>query len=341
MTDLKRPAFRALMSVATILAVLHLPAAAQPVAAGGGAATRPAASPMPPAFADRMASGEALVNAWFSLLALEPADAGPDNSAQEVAAEQAIIRPYLDPAFQALRSSGRRYNANDYVPVDITTFTVSNVVTTEPGDGVKVVRYAVSTPGATAPDRGWFMSGDARPRLQVFRWSVERGHWVVVSVANFNTPTAAICNAVPVPWTAADISHSVEDAELGRLLVNQWRAITTGRSQEAIANRALAIQLADGQGWPNPAGTPITWSPAESYEVADIVTSRQGNLLAVSFVAVVAGLRMEGQAYGSEGQPRLLTYMRNTEGKWELIALANFVKPATIPAGLDCVTNAP
>jgi hypothetical protein len=50
---------------------------------------------------------------------------------------------------------------------------------------------------------------------------------------------------------------------------------------------------------------------------------------------------MEGRGYGSERQPRLLTYLRNAEGKWELIALANFVTPATIPDGTDCVTKAP
>jgi len=332
---------RTLLSATALLALLHLPVAAQQVTAPGVAHPSSQTLPVPPAFADRAASGEALVNAWFSLLALEPVDAGADNSPREVAAEQAIVRPYLDPAFQIQRASGVRYNVNDYVPVDITTFTVSGALTTEPGEGVKVVRYAVSTPGATIPDRGWFLSGDARSRLNVFRWSAERGHWVVVSIANFSTPTAAICNAVPVPWTAMPASTSAEDAELGRSLVDQWRAATTGRPSETIVSRALAIQLADGQGWPNRAGTPITWSPAQSYEAADIVTSRHGDVLVVSFVAVVSGLRMEGRGYGSERQPRLLTYLRNAEGKWELIALANFVTPATIPDGTDCVTKAP
>ena len=175
----------------------------------------------------------------------------------------------------------------------------------------------------------------------MFRWSTERGHWVVASVANFNTPAAAICNAVPVRGTGMETSNNAEDAELGRLLVNQWRATTMGTSEETIASQALAIQLGDGQGWPNTTGIPIMWSPAGSYEAADIVTSRHGDLLVVSFVAVASGLRVDRQAYGSERQPRLLTYMRNAEGKWELIALANFVTPATVPAGMDCVTKAP
>ena len=341
MPDLKRHAFHALLSIATVLAAVSLPAAAQPVTAAGEVPTRPAASRMPAAFADRSASGEALVAAWFGLLALEPAGAGPDNSPGEVAAERAIIRPYLDPAFQIQRASGERYNVNDYVPADIATFTVSGVLTTEPADGVKVVRYTVSTPGATIPDRAVFLSDDARFRLNVFRWSAERGHWAMVSIANFNTPTAAICNAAPVPWTAMPVSTSAADAELGRSLVDEWRAATMGRPSEAIVSDALMIQLADGQGWPNEAGIPIMWSPAQSYEAADIVTSRHGDLLVVSFVAVVSGLRVDARAYGSERQPRLLTYLRNAEGKWELIALANFVTPATIPTGMNCVAKTP
>ena len=341
MPDLKRHAVNTLLAVATVLAALQLPAAAQPVTPAGAARTQSASPPMPAAFADRAASGEALVNAWFSLLALEPANAGPDNSPAEVAAEQAIIRPYLDPAFQVQRAAGERYTANDYVPVDIAAFTISRVLTTEPAEGVKVVRYAASTPGATIPDRGWLLSDDTRFRLNVFRWSAERGHWVMVSIANFNTPTAAICNAAPVPRTAVPASTSAEDAELGRSLVGHWRAATMGRESEAIASDALMIQLADGQGWPNEAGVPIMWSPAQSYEAADIVTSRHGDLLVVSFVAVVSGLRVDARAYGAERHPRLLTYLRNAEGKWELIALANFVTPATIPAGLNCVTRAP
>lgn len=331
---------RVLLSVAVCLALVHHPAAAQQITTPAGAQPRLPVPGMPAAFADRAASGEALANAWFSLLARGHANADADNSPQAVAAEQARIRPYLDPAFQAQRASGRRYDADDYVHVDITTYTVSDVVTTEPGEGVKVVRYVVSTPGATAPDRGWFLSDEARPRLEVFRWNAERGHWVVVSIANFNTPTAAVCNAVPVPWTAVPVGTSTADAELGRSLVDQWRDTTLGR-REPTSNPDLTIQLADGQGWPNPAGTPIAWSPAQAYEVADVVTTRNGDLLVVSFVAVVSGLQLEGRAYSSERQPRLLTYMLNAQGRWRPIALANFVTPVTVAAGVECATRSP
>ena len=191
------------------------------------------------------------------------------------------------------------------------------------------------------PDRGWLFSDDARPRLQVFRWDPGRGHWAVVSLANFSTPAAAVCGAVPVPWAAVPPRTSAEDAELGRSLVDQWRAVTTGTSGKRIISREINIQLADGQGWPNPAGPPIAWSPAQAYEAADIVATRSGDLLVVSYAAVVSGLRMEGRTYGSARHPRLLTYLRNSRGGWELSALANFVTPAAVPAGVDCVTKAP
>ena len=67
---------RTLLSATALLALLHLPVAAQQVTAPGAAhpSSQTLPMPMPLAFADRAASGEALVNAWFGLLALEPVD---------------------------------------------------------------------------------------------------------------------------------------------------------------------------------------------------------------------------------------------------------------------------
>ncbi|NQU36136.1 MAG: hypothetical protein HQ526_00895, partial [Actinobacteria bacterium] len=136
-------------------------------------------------FADRGADGEALANGWYGLLA------APGTGS-------ALVQPYLDPAFQVQRASGQRYLASDYVPPDVDTFEISNVVATEPTDDIKVVRYGVSTPGATIPDSSIVFSSEISPRISVFRWNEDRGHWMVVSYAKFNTPVVAICNQTPV-----------------------------------------------------------------------------------------------------------------------------------------------
>lgn len=307
---------------------------------GGGSAEESSASPtIPAAFADRSASGEDLANAWFGLLSLTGREAGDAaETPEEVAASQQLVRPYVDPAFTLVRATGQRYTADTYVPLDVDAFEVSDVVVTEPREDVRVVRYFVSEPGATAPDSGVVMGDGKAPRISVFRWDEALGHWVLVSHANFNSPMAALCERSPIPVSGEPPATSPEDLELGTSLVEQWRAITLGESQAKIRHEANQIQLADGQGWPTADGKPIQWTPASAYEVANVGITRNGDLLVASYDAIVSDIVMEGDEYAETASPRLLTYLQSPEGTWELIALANFTVPQEIPADVDCVS---
>ena len=310
-------------------------------ACGGGGATSPSAPPevAPAAFADRQASGEELANAWFGLLSLTGREAGQvATTPEEVEEGMQLVRPYLDPAFTLVRATGQRYTAGNYVPLDIDAFEVSDVIVTEPREDVRVIRYFVSEPGATAPDTGLVMSGEKAPRMSVLRWDEEKGHWVMVSHANFNSPLAALCSQAPIAVSGETPTTSPEDLALGTSLVEQWRDITTGVSQEKVRHPANQIQLADGQGWPTADGAPIEWAPAQAYDFANVGVARNGDLLVVSYDAVVSDLVMEGDEYRETASPRLLTYMLSPDGKWELIALANFTVPQEVPADVDCVS---
>lgn len=311
------------------------------VACGGsGSSQESSAAPqVPAALADRSASGEDLANAWLGLLSLTGRQAGDAaETTEEVEAGKALVRPYLDQAFTLMRATGQRYTADTYVPLDIDDFEVTDVVVTEPREDIRVVRYFVSQPGATAPELGVIMSGDPAPRITVFRWDEELGHWVLVSHANFNSPMAALCDRTPIAVSGEPPATSPEDLELGTSLVEQWRAITLGESQEKIRHEANQIQLADGQGWPTADGKPIQWTPASAYEVANVGITRNGDLLVASYDAVVSDIVMEGDEYAETASPRLLTYLESPEGTWELISLANFTVPQELPADVDCVS---
>ena len=297
---------------------------------------------MPAAFSDRNADGQALAQAWFALLSATgsgPQSLGADP--EDVEAGVALVRPYLDSAFQLQRASGERYTADTYVPLDVDQFEVSDVVVTRPRQDVMVVRYGVSTPGATAVDTGMVMNGEVAPRLTVFRWDETLGHWVLVSHANFNTALAAVCDQEPIQVSGEDPPTSAEDVALGESLVAQWRDITTGVSPARVRHPEGQIQLADGQGWPNPDGTPIQWSPAQAYDYSGLAITRDGDLLVATYDAVASDLVMEGEEYRDQASPRMLTYLQNDQGAWELIGLANFTVPQAVPAGVDCVTAAP
>lgn len=324
-----------------LIAVLALAAAGFLSACGGGGATSesPAAGEVPAALADPDASGEELADAWFGLLSLTGREAGQvATTPEEVEAGMALVRPYLDPAFTLVRATGQRYTAGNYVPLDIDDYQVSDVIVTEPREDIRVVRYFVSEPGATAPDAGLMMSDEKAPRISVFRWDEEQGHWVMLSHANFNSPLAALCSQAPIEVTGETPATSPEDVALGTSLVEQWRDITTGVSSEKVRHPANQIQLADGQGWPTVDGSPIEWAPAQAYDFANVGVARNGDLLVVSYDAVVSDLVMEGDEYRETASPRLLTYLLSPEGKWELIALANFTVPQGVPADVDCVS---
>ena len=292
-------------------------------------------------FADPDASGEELVNAWFGLLALTGRGAGEvATDAAEVEAGMAIVRPYLDPAFTLMRATGQRYTAGDYVPLDIDAFEISDYVVTEPREDVRVIRYFVSQPGATAPDAGVVMSGEKAPRISVLRWDAELGHWVMVSYANFNSAIGAICEQEPIQVSGETPVTSPEDVALGTSLVAKWRDVTTGVLKEKFMHPASQIQLADGQGWPSADGAPIKWAPAQDYDFAHVGVARDGDLLVASFDAVVKDLVMEGEEYRETSSPRLLTFLRDPQGDWDVIALANFNVPGEVPSDVDCVSIA-
>jgi hypothetical protein len=181
------------------------------------------------------------------------------------------------------------------------------------------------------------MGGGKAPRISVLRWDEQLGHWVMVSHANFNSPVAAICDQDPIPVTGSPPAVDDADLEQGRVLVEQWRNITTGRSSEKVRHIANQIQLADGRGWPTQDGAPIEWKPAANYEVENLAVARNGDLLMASYDAIAEDLQMEGEQYRDTASPRLLTWLRNADGRWELIALANFTVPEEIPAGVDCI----
>lgn len=309
------------------------------VAACGSSASSPEPSPsasIPAALTDRDADGTALANAWVDLVSASGSGTGTAAPSAGSEKAEALVRPYLDPAFQLQRASGERYTADSYVPSDIRQFEVSDVVVTEPSDDVRVVRYGLSTAGAVLPDSGMVMSDEVAPRLTVFKWDEGAGHWDVVSHANFNSPVAAVCGVTPVQVESAQPDTSAEDVAIGESLVAQWRDITTGASKENVLNPQAQIQLADGQGWPNPDGSQIKWTPAKAYDYANLAVTRDGNLLVATYDAVVSDLVMEGAEYREQATPRLLTYMQNDAGTWELIGLANFTVPQGVPAGVDC-----
>jgi len=296
------------------------------------------------ALANPDASAEDLMDAWFGLLALAaPSGGNVATSSEEVAAGMKVMRTYLDPAFTLMRATGQRYTADNYVPLNIRDYELSDFVVTEPREDIRVIRFFVTQAGATSPDAGVVMSEEKAPRIVVLRWDEELGHWVMVSYANFNKAIAAICEQDPIGVRGETPNTSAEDLALGMSLVEWEAAAATGKSTEEVGySPAYQVQFADGQGWPTTDEAMIDdWTPAKSYDFDNVGVARNGDVVVVSYDVVVDGVVIEGEEYRDTATPRLATYLRDSNGKWQKISVGSFNVPEGVPGDVECVSVAP
>jgi hypothetical protein len=286
-------------------------------------------------FADKSATGEALVGAFFDLLLTTGSPAGTvGTSAEQDAASRERVKPYLDPAFQLQRASGERYTAETYIPADVDEFEVGDVRETRPADDVVVVRYSVRAT-QTLPDAALVMSKDKAPRLTVFHWNEAASHWSILSHANFNTPIAAICDKTPIVESQLLPAASAEDQALGEKLIHDWFALAEKGSLLPMLSPMIQLQTAGGHGYT----TVLEDKPGKfsKTETKAIAVTRNGKLMVVSLYARVSSTLLLGEEFGTTFAPRLYTWMDYGGGAWRLISSAYFNDPKKLPDGTVCV----
>jgi hypothetical protein len=116
-------------------------------------------------FTNKTATGEELAHAFFDLLSLTGSPAGTvGTTAEQDEASKALVKPYLDPAFQLQRATGERYIAETYLPADVDEFELGDVRETRPATDVVVVRYSIRV-DQELPESALVMSKDKAPRL--------------------------------------------------------------------------------------------------------------------------------------------------------------------------------
>lgn len=306
---------------------------------GGESSGDAPAADAPAAFSDQGADGQELANAWFELLAMTGSGTGTvEVSPEDAARGTELVKPYLDPAFQLQRATGQRYTREDYVPSDIDEFEISDLTVTEPRDGLKVLRYAIRTPGATTPDSSMVMSDDLQPRLTVMRWDEEAGRWLIVSHANFNTPVQAVCKQEPIILESEEVPTSAEDRELGETLARAWFDLLVAGDGSPLLHPQAQGQSAAGSGYT----TAAEYTPGQmkAADLSDFVVTRNGDLMVVTLGVSAEGTVFAGATeLGSKKNPRVLTFLQDDQGEWSLIATATFNPPAEVPADVECAAS--
>jgi len=289
-------------------------------------------------FANRNATGEELVNAFFDLLSSTGSPTGiVGTTTEQDDASKALVKPYLDPAFQLQRSSGERYVASTYVPADVDDFEIGDVRESRPTNDVLVVRYSVRTT-QTLPDAALVMSKEKAPRLTVFHWSDADTCWRVLSHGNFNTPIASVCDRDPSVDNGMRSSAQGEDQALGESLIGRFYDLLVIGDSAPILHPFFQYQSAIGVGFTTLAERKKTTKfPKTSFEHA--VVTRNGKLLVVSVYCETATERLLMQQYKLRAgkSMHLATFIEDNVGTWSMIALASFIPAESLPESAECV----
>jgi hypothetical protein len=287
-------------------------------------------------FKEESATGGGLAHAFFYLLSATGSPYGTvGTTAEQDEASKALVKPYLDPAFQLQRASGERYTAATYLPADVDAFEIGDVRETRPADDVLVVRYSIRTT-QTLPDAALVMGKDKAPRLTVFHWNSVDASWKILSHANFNTPVAAVCDKEPLIDNGLESSVSPDDYRLGVSLIEKWITLLDEGNSRNMLNPQAQGQNAGGMGY-------TTMSEYKDPIISkihfdDVVVSRNGRLIVVSYYAKVDQALFQGsQLLSAEVTPRLLTFLQGDDESWSLIANATFNPPKELPQGTVCV----
>jgi len=298
------------------------------VQAGLPSAAIASEAPYEKSFADRNAAGSDLVTAFLQLLTV----------AGKAEAPNAVVRPYLDPAFILQRASGKRYIADSYVPPLIEGYAIGDVRETRPAPDVIVLRYSVRV-AETAPDTELVMSDDKAPRLTVFHWSEEASRWQVVSHANFNLPIAAVCDTSPVAQTALVSPATPPDYKLGIDLVNRFIELLEASNTKLMLHPQVQVQTASGSGITTLAERKKP-SKASDMTYKDPLIARNGKLLVFSgyFLTPEHDFAKDNKLRVGI-VPHLLTFMQGEDGTWMMIANALFSPPTEIPKGASCIVR--
>jgi hypothetical protein len=290
------------------------------------------------AFGSKNATGEELANAFFDLLSNtgSPSDT-VGTTAEQDEASKALVKPYLDPAFQLQRASGERYTAETYLPADVDDFEIGDVRETRPADNVLVVRYSVRTT-ETLPDAALVMSKDKAPRLTVFHWNDSDSGWKILSHANFNTPVSAICDKDPLVDNGLKSFANAEDQKLGESLAEEWFTLLEQGDGSPILNAQVQGQTAGGLGYTT--SSEYKAGKLSKVQIDDVVVTRNGKLIVVSLYAKADQTVFQGsQQLGTDTTPRLLTFLQGGDQDVTLIATATFNPPKELPQGAVCVPS--
>lgn len=345
--------FRVLALLATITA-LGIPAAAkipsaevEPVGSNAPSDIPPILRPAPE---DLKTLAQSLVHRFFSLLSNTGLPAGEMGYARGKDREAvAAVRRVLDRSFIVQRADGSFETYENYKPVDIDAFTISDLHATQPTRDTIAVRYNVVTEDSLIPQSGNIGSSEKAPRLSIFRRQPSSGDWLLVSHANFNPPIAQICRQLKPDeqLTSNEPVASPPDLMiLARRIMDRWyRDLARDGNDLAPAGGLLLpkAQLLYGDGYGRDGDSGYRPVKVSQTRTRNFVVRQDGDVLVIRFDALNQ-LQVAQRAFTDQWQPRLVTMVRTSQADekstadsaWQIAGFAIFSYPRNPPANQPC-----
>lgn len=249
------------------------------------------------------------------------------------AAVQAVMDLYDDAALIQRARLNYGLTKKTYNPHDIDKFTVSDVVLTLSTDKILVVSFNVSLPNRTSLQSGIVMSGETMPRILVMRWNDTAGMWKIFSHADFDTPKSILCggNADYMPEKS---TFKPEDIALATENLERMQAASLNHTEKSVQSKGFQYVFASGERKTAPGA--IRARMKRHVEPHNIEAIRSGDLLAMRY-DMESSLTLDGGDVESELRPRLMTFHKDSDGQWRMIAIGMFSVTAKLAKNISCI----
>jgi hypothetical protein len=249
------------------------------------------------------------------------------------AAVQAVKDLYDDDAMIQRAWLNYGLTKTTYFPDDIGAFSISNVVVSRPSDTVLVISFDVKLPKRTNLRSGIVMSDDSMPRLLVMRWNAAAGMWKIFTHADFDTPKAALCGADTDVKPGKSVFRP-EDLEIARKYLEKIQTASLNGTEKEVQSRGFQYVFASGERKTAPGK--VRARIKNRVEMLDVEAIRSNDLLAVRFDAHPS-LTLDGGDVQSELRPTLMTFHRDADGEWRMIAIGMFSVTAKLAKDVPCI----
>lgn len=218
-------------------------------------------------------------------------------------------------------------------PTNIDAAIISDMVVNRGADDVLVLAFNAREPNRVDLGNATLMSGEDKPRLVVLRWNTQKNRWLVVSSADFDTPKQAVCGAKPTHLERR-AHFKAADVALAKTIFEQLQDASFAGTEKSVQASGFTWVLADGQR--KTSDGQIRKKLQQRTTPLNVEAIRSGNLLVFRY-DIATSLMVDGAPLAKLEKPRLTTMIRGDDGKWRMLANANFSVPAQLAANTPCI----